>query len=95
MEIFPESRPRILSKHLEQKVEGHFIYNNCEFNLQIKMWKVLLLANFAIVLSWGVYKSVAKHRRHPMLSNIEGTFDMLPKHLNSAIAKLFYCLSRG
>ena len=36
LEIFPESKPRII---LEQKVEGHFIYNNYEFNLQNKQKK--------------------------------------------------------
>ena len=30
-----------------------------------------------------------------MFSNIEETYDKLPKHLNSAIAKMFYCLCKG
>ena len=30
-----------------------------------------------------------------MFSNIEGPYDKLPKHLNSAIIKLFYCFSMG
>ena len=30
-----------------------------------------------------------------MFSNIEETFAKLPKHLNSAITKLFYCFSKG
>ena len=30
-----------------------------------------------------------------MFFNIEEPYDNLPKHLNSAITKLFYCFSRG
>ena len=30
-----------------------------------------------------------------MFSNIEETYDKLPKHLISAFRKLFYCFSRG
>ena len=33
--------------------------------------------------------------RHLMFSNIEESYDKLPKHLNSAIAKLFYCFTKG
>ena len=30
-----------------------------------------------------------------MFSNIEETYGKLPKHLNSAITKMFYCFSKG
>ena len=48
VELIPESRPRIVSKTLEQKVGGHFICGNHEINLQKKLQKVVQLANFAI-----------------------------------------------
>ena len=48
LELILESRPRIVSKTLEQKVEGHFICGNHEINLQKKLQKVVQLANFAV-----------------------------------------------
>ena len=33
--------------------------------------------------------------RVEVFSNIEGPYGKLPKHLHSAITKLFYCFSRG
>ena len=30
-----------------------------------------------------------------MFSSIEGPYDKLPKHINTAVKKMFYCFSRG
>ena len=35
------------------------------------------------------------HSKNLKFPNIEEPYDKLPKQLNSAMAKLFYCISRG
>ena len=75
-------------KHLEQKVEGHLIHNNSEFNFQ----KNAKSGGIDQFYNFFKFRCLAKHSRYLMFSNIEEPYDMLPKYSNSAITKLFYFL---
>ena len=64
-------------KQLEQKVEAHFIYDNCEFKFQKNMWKGVQLANFAIFRRLMISNIAPQNL---IFSNIEEPYDKLPKH---------------
>ena len=80
-------------EHLEQKV--HFLYDNYTFNLQKRLQKVEQLASSAIFFKLSCLLIGSKAQQTSHVSNTEVTYDNLPKHLNSTIKKLFYCIPKG
>ena len=60
-----------------------------------KFWKLVQVTNFVFFFK---LRCLAKHSSRHLIflifSNIEEPYDKLPKQLNSAITKVFYCFSR-
>ena len=93
LELFPESRPRIVSKIFRAKCWRPFYLPQLriQFGKNFENW-----CNWPILYFFFKLRCLAKHsNRHLIFSNIEEPYDKLPKQLNSAITKLFYCFSWG
>ena len=109
LKLFPESRPNIVSKTFRTKPWRPFHLRQLRIQFaktkRGKKWCNWLVLRFIFFIFYflffffysglGVYQSVAKHGRHLMFSNFKELYDKLPKHLDTAIKKLFYSIPRG